>query len=88
MTRKANRSTSGWTKRYLVHTNTGEVWLVRGRARKHNNKLLYQVYVGDKWRRLPAGMDTQLIKTDAQLVALRLQGIPVKGEPRWKNYTS
>ena len=67
MGRKAKGTTTGWRKRYLVNVIHGNVWLLRGKG---------------KWQWLDIGKAT-IVDSEAQLVALRLQGVPVRGEPRW-----
>lgn len=85
MTRKANKTTTGWRKRYLVNLD-GYVWLLRGKGKKSNRSVHYQVHVDGRWVWLDIG-DTMVVETEAQLVALRLQGMPIRKEPRWKHYS-
>ena len=86
MTRKANKTTTRWRRRYLV-TSSGTVILVRGRGRKIGGEVQHQAHLQGRWKWLVIG-STPLYETDAQLAALRLQGIPVKKEPRWSTYSS
>jgi hypothetical protein len=84
MTRKSSKSTTGWRKRYLVDWD-GVVWLVRGKGRKRGKHVYYMIHLYGKWiwhRRL----NSKVVDNDAQLAALRLQGVPVQKEPRWKHY--
>lgn len=88
MTRKANRSTTRWVRRYLVMSR-GTVLLLRGRGKKFNGKVMYQILSSDnKWIWVTPSPKAILVNTDEQLVALRLQGIPVQGAPRWKDYSA
>lgn len=88
MTRKANRSTRHWTRRYLVLPR-GTVFLIRGRGKKQHGKVMYQTRTFDnRWVWVTPPYGARLVDTDAQLVALRLQGIPVQGAPRWKDYSA
>lgn len=86
MTRNANKTTTGWRRRYLVSLD-GHVWLLRGKGKKQNRRVLYQVYVNDRWVWLDI-RPAMIVENDTQLVALRLQGMPIRKEPRWSTYSS
>lgn len=75
------KTTTGWRKRYFVN-RSGYVWLLRGNGKKYNGRVFYQVHVDERW----VWLDTAggvVVDSLTQLVALRLQGVPVRGEPRW-----
>jgi hypothetical protein len=79
------KTTTGWRKRYFVNIR-GYVWLLRGNGKKYNGRVFHQVHVDGRW----VWLDTAKIAAEGmvvdnltQLVALRLLGIPVRGEPRW-----
>lgn len=82
MSGKAGKTTTGWRRRYLVNLRGGIVWLLRGKGKRYNGVTLYQVRVAGRWLWTDPGIDV-VVDSEAQLVALRLQGVPVKGEPRW-----
>lgn len=86
MTRKANKTTTAWRKRYLVNSS-GTVILIRGKGKKIDGEVQHQAYLQGKWRWIAIG-NMPLYETEAELAALRLQGIPVKKEPRWATYSS
>lgn len=81
MTRKANKTATGWRKRYFVSI-WGHVYLVRGKGRKRGYTVMYQMFVRGKWRWMSA-YHKRIYETEAQLTTLRLQGNPVDKEPRW-----
>ena len=86
MTRKASKTTTGWRKRYLVNRD-GHVWLLRGKGKKLGNIVHYQVHVAGKWVWLGIAGTNMVVENDTQLVALRLQGIPIGKEPRWSAHS-
>ena len=86
MTRKANKTTTGWRRRYLVNPR-GYVWLLRGKGRKYNHGVHYKVHVDGRWVWLDID-EAMVVESDAQLAALRLQGVPIRKEPRWPTHSS
>ena len=82
MGRKAGKATTGWRKRYLVNVIHGSVWLLRGSGKKINGTIHYMVHIHGKWQWIDVGK-AMVVDGVAQLVALRLQGVPVRSEPRW-----
>lgn len=82
MGRKAKGTTTRWRKRYLVNVIHGNVWLLRGKGKTIGGTVHYMVYIQDRWQWLDIG-SAVVVDSEVQLVALRLQGVPVKGEPRW-----
>ena len=86
MTRKASKTTTGWRKRYLVGLPEGTVRLLRGKGRKgEGGRIYYLVHTEGKWRWTDLS-DEVIVDNEAELAALRLKGIPVNKEPRWKHY--
>ena len=79
---KAQKTTTGWRRRYLVNAIHGGVWLLRGRGRKIDGVVHYMVHLQGKWQWIDIG-SALVVDGVAQLAVLRLQGVPVRSEPRW-----
>ena len=87
MTRNTSKTTTGWRKRYLVLIPGGHVWLLRGRGKKGEGGVVrHQILVEGKWDWQDI-RPAMIVDSEAQLAALRLQGFPIKKEPRWVTYS-